>query len=1205
MKEHVADAERIEGTRNTARFFTENRQIAWVALAFAVLWGIYGYLNIPKRKDPLIPVRVAVAVCPWPGVQAREVSELVTQKIEQAVAKNPKVHPAGPDVYGIKSITLPGLSIVYVQLSEDVNDPEKEFNDINLKLNGIQDLPSGAGPIQFNSDFGDTAALMLTVASPRESDLVVELRARTVEKAIRDVRTGLQAGSADGRVSIVAVFPHGFPARTIEKTRMLLTQALREGGGAGDIRAFGGDGFAGLDMMAPQGIAAVGEALERFVAGNFVEGALPPDVWAPVVIGDASQTTARLSEVAGDRYSYRKMERFTDIIRKYLQAVPEVSKVTRKGVLDQRVYLEYSQEQLASYGVDPWNLQNLLATRNIAGPGGVVEAEGTNVLLHPSGQFQDPREIGGVIIAASQEGSPVYLRDLVDIIPGYQSPPQLLNFFTHRNADGQWGRHRAVTLAVQMRPGEQIGKFGESVDRMIERLRARLPADLIIEKTSDQDRQVRDNVDLFMTALYEAVLLVVLVALVGFWEWRSALLLAVSIPLTLALTFGMTFSLGIELQQVSIATLIIALGLLVDDPVVAGDAIKRDLALGHPPGVAAWLGPTKLARAIVFATVTNIAAYLPFLMLTGNTGDFLHSLPIVMTCALVASRLVSMTFTPLLGYYLLRPGRKTTRSMEEQRKTGFTGWYFRVGRAAIRRRKSVLAGSVLILALGAYCKMHLPSSFFPEDVQYLFYMDVWLPNDASFWATGEAVTRAEQIVREEVEAFAETRKRHAKKKGGVLRSITSFVGGGGPRFWMSVSPEMDQANYAQLILEVTDKEFTPELVPRLQHRLSSEIPGTTIDVRQLQTNPVPYPITFHVSGSADHEVLKQTARRIEDILRSVPVAARIRNNWGAESYVMDLEIDEDRASMAGVSNRDVAVSTSAGISGMQVSTLTQGDTQIPVMVRLPMATRARLSGLESLYVYSSTNNSQRVPLMEVAETTFRLETEKICRREHKPVVSIHCFPLPGVLASTVFNAVKDRIAELAASLPPGLIIQIAGEQAKQKQGFRNLLIVLAICLAAIYIALAVQFNSAIKPLLVFGAVPYGMVGALVALYVMGAPFGFMAFLGIVSLVGVIVSHVIVLFDFIEVMREKGEPLEQAVLDAGIVRLRPILITVGATILALFPLAIHGGPLWQPLCYAQIGGLLFATFIELILVPVLYVLFIRNLKILKWEEAGRA
>jgi len=330
----------------------------------------------------------------------------------------------------------------------------------------------------------------------------------------------------------------------------------------------------------------------------------------------------------------------------------------------------------------------------------------------------------------------------------------------------------------------------------------------------------------------------------------------------------------------------------------------------------------------------------------------------------------------------------------------------------------------------------------------------------------------------------------------------------------------------------------------------------------------------------------------------------VQDDWFAESPEVKLRIDPDRANLAGVTNRDVAASATAAMSGTTVTTLRQGNQQIPVIARLRAKERAQLSDVENLYVYSS-QGPQKIPLRSVSSVVTDMTTERIRRQEHFRTIGVHAFPVPGVLPSEVLEKALPRLAAFEKTIPPGYRMEIGGERAKQQSSFANLTLVLGISLLGIYGALLLQFGNAVKPLLVLAATPYGVAGALVCLAVMGSPFGFMAFLGIASLIGVIVSHVIVLFDFIEEMHEKGEPFEQAIRDAGIERLRPVLITVGATILALFPLASHGGPLWKPLCYAQIGGLAVATFITLLLVPVFYSIAVLDLRIVKWETARRA
>jgi multidrug efflux pump subunit AcrB len=1185
-----SDDEVVRTTHNTARFFTETRHVSWVFLVFTVAWGVYGYLSMPQRKDPDIPIRDALVICPWPGASAERIEQLVTRRIEEKIAENSKVER-------ITSNTRSSVTLVSVRLQKGLADVGKEFDDIKLKLDSVHDLPQGAGPINFVKDFGDTATLLLTVASPKISEVEIALRARAIRQALERTR---HPGAMGPRVAVVYGFPSALSATTVRPAFEMFGAYGAQHGAFADIDYFEGPGFVGLDAVCTWDDARLFGLADAFLQERMKASELHPDAWRGLTVRDPREIEARLAAAAGDKYTHRELKDFADLIKRTLLTIPVVAKVQVAGVLPERIYLDYSQERLASYGIQPGGLSSLLGARNITLPGGVLEVGDKNLRIDPSGEFRSEREIGDVMLPGGAGHGSLYLRDLVDIVRAYESPPRFLNFFTRRTAEGSWPRTRAVTLSVQMRAGEQIDRFGREVDATLDELRQRLPEDLVMARTSDQPLQVEENIHLFMTSLYEAVALVVLVSLIGFWEWRSAVLMALSIPLTLAMTFGMMHALGIDLQQVSIASLIIALGLLVDDPVVAGDAIKRSLADGHPPLVAAWLGPTRLATAIMYATITNIVAYLPFLLLSGETGKFLYSLPVVIGCSLVASRIVSMTFIPLLGYYLLRP--KAERPLAERREQGFAARYYRAGSWAIAHRWRVIAASLLFLALGGVVMSRLKTQFFPKDLSYLLYVDVWLPEDAPLFATDRATLQAEEVIREVTQQYG---KEHGQGDGQpLLESLTTFVGGGGPRFWMSVTPQQQQINYAQILVQVRDKHAPQHLVGPLQKALSARVLGANVDVRQLETGaPVGIPIAVRLSGD-DIPTLRRLAAQARDILRSHPDATRVRDDWGAESFTVRLRIDPDKANMAGVTNLDVAASSATAMNGYQVTTLRQEDEQIPVLARMRMEERARLGDVQNLYVYSS-RGPQKVPLQLVSRIDYGLETERLQRRNQFRTITVSAFPEEGVLPSEVLTPLLPKIRALERSLPPGYRLEIGGEREEQVKGFSELALVMAISAVLIFLALVMQFRHAAKPFLVFAAIPYGMVGAIAALWVMGAPFGFMAFLGIASLVGVIVSHVIVLFDFIEEKRVEGEPLEQALLDAGIMRLRPVLITVGATVIALFPLAAHGGPLWEPLCYAQIGGLAVATVITLLLVPVLYAIVVRDLKLVRWEAPPAA
>jgi multidrug efflux pump subunit AcrB len=1166
-----------------ARFFVEHRHVGWVLLAGVILWGAFGYAKMPQRKDPEIPVRVAAVLCPWPGVRAAKVEELVTRAIETRVAENDKVDR-------VESVTRTGMAVVTVKLRDNIAQTSEVFDDINLKLNALKGLPEGAGPVTFIKDFGDTATLMLTVASPKAGEAELALRAAQARGMIETLRKGAPAGASEprARLSMALVIPPTVPLGQVERKLHAFGRHVENDSRVRDLRVASEPGMVVADAATSLDAEAF-KALVVEAAGEAVRRSeLNPDLWMPVIVADPARAAEDFAAQGGDKYTFKDIEDFTETIARTLRAVPEVAKVTRWGVRPETIYLDYSQERLASYGVQPWRIKDAFAGRNIAPSGGVADFGGRNVGLDPSGEYAS-----GAELAQTQVAKGLYLRDVVEMERGYETPADAINRYLSRDASGQWRSGKAVTLAVTMRGGEQIGAFSKAVDKALAGLADRLPEDLVMARTSDQPKQVGESVGLFMNSLYEAVILVVLVAAIGFREWRSALLMAFSIPITLAMTFGMMHTLGIDLQQISIASLIIALGLLVDDPVVAGDAIKRELTAGTPRGLAAWLGPTKLAKAILYATITNIVAYLPFLLLSGDKGRFLFTLPVVVTCALIASRVVSMSFIPLLGYYLLKPEKHKPDS-----ERGFAGRYYRLGGWLIDNRWKALAVSLALLSAGFWCKSLLKPMFFPIDRSYLSYVDVTLPEDSPIDLTAHAAARVEQAVLDFARDFGASHPEYADP----LASMTTFIGGGGPRFWFSVSPELKKPNYAQILVQVRDKQTTEVFSPALQKAIGASFPGARVDVRRLESGPpVGIPVQIRISGE-DETTLRELAERMKAVFRNMDLAERVSDNWGSHRFTARFAIDPDKALLAGVTNQDVARSLSLAVNGLTVTSLREGRLVTPVALRLRGEERSALSDLANLYIFPQAAE-HKVPLTHVADLSWGMDPERIARRDHFRTITVSCFPLPGVLPSEVIASAMPAIEALEADLPPGYRLVIGGEYEEQVKGFAELAVVMGVSVALIYLALLFQFKNAVKPFLVFGAIPYGMGGAFAALALMGQPFGFMAFLGIASLIGVIVSHIIVLFDFIEEKLHEGEPLRQAILDAGVLRLRPVLITVGATVTAFFPLAKNGGPLWEPLCYSQIGGLAVATFITLLLVPVLYAIAAFDLKIVSQKSAG--
>ncbi len=1203
---------------NIQQFFVARRPIAWTALLAVLAWGGYAYTAMPQRQDPIIPVCTGVVVTPYPGAEAEKVEQEVTRKIERKVAENPAVEH-------VKSISRPGVSIVYVELFETERNAELVWQDIRGKLGEIPDLPRAAGrPTQsiLNKDFGDSVAVMLTISSPPLTDLEIRLRARSLRASILEHRRTSAAAAPAERWTGVLVYPDTVARSRVLRMGRTLAQHLTGSGIAADPAILDAPGAGMLDLSLLPGrtredLLRETRRWEREAAGA---GEEHPDVWPGFWVRDPDDLEALLARNARDKYTYRELKEFADLLRDRLKQSPFVAQIDLVGAQDERVWLSYSGQRLHQFGITPLAIVDRVQQRNINIPGGRVELPDQSVVVRPTGEYVSASEIGQTVLGLSKDGYPLYLRDLVEVTRGYEDPADVLNFRTvkvprggaaagappggedavHHGEEMPEGLElrtgRAITLSVRQVKGTHIAEYDRDVTAAVEDARLLLPQDLRIERTSNEPGEVHHKIASFNRCLIEAIVIVVLVSIL-FMEWRSALLVAVCIPITVAMTLGMAQVAGIDLQQVSIAALIIALGMLVDAPVVAADAINRELAHGRPRSIAAWLGPRRLSRAVFYATLTNVVAFLPLLLVEGKTGDFIYSLPVVVTFSLLAAMLVAWTFAPLLGFFVLK-GQKGFESSGGGPATGFPALYKAFVERCISHRFLSAGVAILVLAAGALLVRTVGTSFFPKDLHDVFVVNLDLPEGSPIRLTRDVALGAVR----EIDGL----------EGRHVRSYTTFVGAGGPRFWLSIEPEQRADNYAQILVHTASKEETASIVDRLKRELPLRIPEARVRTQMLETGPpIGIPVQLRIFGP-DTGTLRDLAERVKTRLRSIPGTTDIHDDWGEPVFQMTLAVDGDRAAMSGVSHQDVAATVGTGLSGLSVSQMRERDRLIDIVLRLRPSERGRIDDLFSLPVVNAATGV-RMPLRQLAAFEQELVTPKIRRRDHERCITVRCDTVPGVLPSAVvaeleraFRPAPDGGPEAEAwSLPAGYRREFGGEKSEQDKGFESLSVALVVSFVAIYLALVLQFNSVTQPILVYAAVPFGVVGGLVGLVVMGSTFGFMAFLGVASLAGLIISHVIVLFDFIDEMRHKGEPLRRAVVDAGLARLRPVVVTVLACVGGLIPLAMDGGPLWEPMCYVQIAGMLVATVVTLVLVPVLFVIFVEDLHLVRWEKEPEA
>ncbi len=1192
-----------------ARYCVEHREVSWLALVAVLVWGWFSYTRLAQQEDPKIPERRALLVTRFPGANASKVEELVTQKLEEKLNEVQAVEE-------LSSESRLGVSIIHVtQRPARQGMVDQEWDKIRAKLGEVR-LPEGCEAPFLDTDFGNTVTLLLGIVSPPATAAEVTARAALIRRRLEILRGGAAGG---GRAAAFAFFP----ADVAESYRVSLQQKFiheltTRGLASGTPVIDRGQAFILADFATAASRAELEEfmgSFERSVAGS--DGELHPDfAGGGILLGDEPE--AELLRVVGaltpPRYSYRELERVAEALEDELKQVASVGRVRKVGNVPEALYLLFSIPNIEGYRLDPSLVIEAIATRNAIIPGGVLNTEGQGFPVQLSGEFgaRDPLsgdrrfadELMNTVVGVvgdrgveamnrenAAKGLPIYLRDLFEVRRGYENPVSYKVDVLRRDAPGgSLVARRAVLLAVEMKQGQIIGLFDREVRGVVQAFgdpaRGGLPEDLEIVTLSDQPAAVRDRIAQFTRCFVEAVLVVVLVALL-LMDGRSALVVAAAIPLTIAMTLGGMHVFGVPLHQISIAALIIALGMLVDDPVVASDGINRELAHGQPRGVAAWLGPYKLRRPILFGTIINVVAFLPLILLPGDKGAFIWALPVVVTLALVSSRLVSMTFVPLLGYYLLR-GQKGLEATSELRR--FPGLRFvdrvlaallpryrRWLEASLRRpgRTVVLAYALLGLSLGL--APFLGQQFFPPAERNQLLIDVELPESASVVQTrlvcGDIVRRLARY--------------------DEIRSAAVFTGGTAPRFYYNVSPREPGSFEAQVLVNTHQAAQVPPLLAKLREELDREIAGARCVVKQLEQGPpVEAPIQVRVTGSSLDD-LRRLADAVTRELRAAG-AYRIHDDLGRRTPSIEIDIDQERASSLGINNAQIGRLAQAAFHGLPVTELREGDHLIPVIIRLRAEERSEAGMIQTLYVRSL--QDQLVPINSFAEVRLRPEYATIAHFNQVRAVTVKAYTMVGELPSRVLARARPAIERLA--LPAGSHLEFAGEDKELTRSRGEMGAVMALSLSLIALAMVVQFNSLVKSVVVMLTVPLGLIGAFLGLTALRAPFGFMALLGIVSLAGVVVSHIIVLSDFVEEARAEGRELRQALIEAGLVRLRPVLVTVLATVGGLIPLTVSGGELWKPLTAVHIFGLLLASLLTLLVLPTLYWLFATRLRLIK-------
>lgn len=918
---------------------------------------------------------------------------------------------------------------------------------------------------------------------------------------------------------------------------------------------------------------------------------LPDEAMAPIINDEFGDVFGIMLSLTGEGYKQAELKAVADNVRDRLLMLDDVAKVNIHGFAEERIFLEYSQARLADLGVSPQGLAQLLAARNIVLPGGAISTGDERLVLEPTGNFNHIDDIRRALLPLP-DGTLVPLGSLMEVRHGYADPPM-----TRYHASGVQG----LAIAIAMREGGNILELGEQVETAIARLERELPVGIEFEVLANQPDRVEERINEFLVNLLQAVALVCLVMLL-FLGLRTGLIVASLVPSAILACLAFMGLFDIGLDQVSLGALIIALGMLVDNAIVMVESIQVSAREGKTVRQAALDSAKQLRFPLLTASLTTSAAFLPQFLAVSDVGEYTRSLFQVVSITLLSSWLLSLTMIPLLCVAFIRVEEKggddragDARADDDESRPGLAArlaeriyaGYGRLLLTLLRHRTLTLAAVGGLLALAWLGYGPLPKIFFPQAERTIVTVELRLPFSAPIERTRAVVEEIETFLTEEMAAERD-------EDGGWTRDGVdrwgSFIGFGGDRYIINHAPEPPSPEYAFLLLQANRWEAVDEVIERLDGWLSGRFPDLQASVKATSFGPpVTVPLSVRLSGD-DEATLRRIAEEVRQAVVEVPGTRNVRDDWGAWIKRLRIDVDPARALRAGVTERDVALSLQTALSGMTVGTFRDGDTLVPIQLRNERGEARTPDDLEGITVMP-VGGGVGVPLAQVAEVELDWGPARILRRDRFRTIAVEAELAPGVTAAGVAGELRPWLEDQQANWPNGVFFEFGGEVESSRVATASIAEKLPIGALVILLLLVVQFNSLRRPLIILATIPLSLIGVIFGLTITGSHFGIMTFLGVVALAGIVINNAIVLIDRIDLERENGSP-QEAILEAGRRRLRPVLMSTLTTSGGLLPLWLGGGLLWAPMAIAIIFGLLAAALITLCVVPVLYSLLMR-------------
>lgn len=882
---------------------------------------------------------------------------------------------------------------------------------------------------------------------------------------------------------------------------------------------------------------------------------LPSGIVGPTFNDEFGDVFGSIYAFTGKGFTLDELRKYAELAQKSLVALPDVAKVDLVGVQPQQIQITISNQRLATLGISPLAIAQAIKQQNIVQDAGTLSTADFSVPLRVDGNIESLDQLRNLPLRVN--GRTLRLGEIAEVKRSYLDPPQVLM---------RYAGQPAVGVAVSMKRRGDVLRLGRDLNREMEALKAQLPVGISFARVSDQPLVVKDAVGEFMRSFLEAVAIVLLVSFLSL-GLRAGMVVAVTIPLVVAATFWLMYLFGIDLHRVSTGALIIALGLLVDDAMIVVEMMVRKLEEGFDRVRAATTAYTATVFPMLAGTLVTVAGFLPIGTAKSSTGEYTFAMFSVVGLALIVSWVAAIFVTPLAGYHLLKSHEGRSHELFDtpfySRLRGLIEW-------CLHHRKTVLVGTLAAFILGVLGMGLTEKQFFPSSNRTEILVEIWLPGGASIQATEKEAERVAALLKDDRD----------------VDSYVTYVGYGSPRFFLSLNQQLYRPNFAQMVVLANYVKGRDRVVAKLQ-RTTADFAGVRIRVYPVPLGPpVTYPVEFRVLGS-DLTTVKQFGDRVAEVMRSDPRVRDVHPDWGMQSPVLRVVVDQDRARAAGVSSSDIAQTLQTVTDGLTVGQFREGDQLRNIILRSPAGERANLEQIGQVQIPSAHG---QVPLKQVADLVYALEDPILWRKNRDLSLSVRADVIDGVQATDVGMALNHKLDNLRRQLPPGYAIDPGGDLDANATAQDSIVAGMPMMLGVILSILMLQLKSLSRTLMVVVTAPLGIIGVAIALLVFHKPFGFVAMLGTIALGGMIMRNTVILIDQIRQDREAGLTPWDAIRESTVRRFRPIVLTASAAILAMIPLT--RSVLWGPMAFAIMGGLLFATLFTIMFVPALYATWLR-------------